>query len=167
VGIENPAQNDASGPRHARVQLTRYLHDLQQVAHREGLVARALSSVTGVPSGTSRSILSSCQQYSCPGLHRLRSVTPGRWSGSARPRKIRLCCDRPSPRARSDANCSPRSCRPGHIPHTQVDATLGHAPHLGARALLFSGPTGSSRSPSRPRQSSCECSQRARSASTR
>ena len=28
VGIENPAQNDASGPRHARVQLTRYLHDL-------------------------------------------------------------------------------------------------------------------------------------------
>ena len=29
VGIENPAQNDASGPRHARVQLTRYLHDLE------------------------------------------------------------------------------------------------------------------------------------------
>jgi hypothetical protein len=28
VGIENPAQNDASGPRHARVQLTRYLHVL-------------------------------------------------------------------------------------------------------------------------------------------
>ena len=28
VGIENPAQNDASGPRHARVTLTRYLHDL-------------------------------------------------------------------------------------------------------------------------------------------
>ena len=28
VGIENPAQNDASGPRHARVQLTRNLHDL-------------------------------------------------------------------------------------------------------------------------------------------
>ena len=31
VGIENPAQNDASGPRHARVQLTRYLHDLEQI----------------------------------------------------------------------------------------------------------------------------------------
>ena len=30
VGIENPAQNDASGPRHARVQLTRYLHDLRR-----------------------------------------------------------------------------------------------------------------------------------------
>ena len=29
VGIENPAQNDASGPRHARVQLTCDLHDLQ------------------------------------------------------------------------------------------------------------------------------------------
>ena len=26
VGIENPAQNDASGQRHARVTLTRYLH---------------------------------------------------------------------------------------------------------------------------------------------
>ena len=29
VGIENPAQNDASGPRHARVTLTRYLRALQ------------------------------------------------------------------------------------------------------------------------------------------
>jgi hypothetical protein len=28
VGIENPAQNDAGGPRHARVTLTRYLHIL-------------------------------------------------------------------------------------------------------------------------------------------
>ena len=26
VGIENPAQNDASGPEHARVTLTRYSH---------------------------------------------------------------------------------------------------------------------------------------------
>jgi len=31
VGIENPAQNDASGPRHARVTLTRYITDLVQV----------------------------------------------------------------------------------------------------------------------------------------
>ena len=31
VGIENPAQNDASGPEHARVTLTRYLHDLSEV----------------------------------------------------------------------------------------------------------------------------------------
>ena len=26
VGVESPAQNDASGPEHARVTLTRYLH---------------------------------------------------------------------------------------------------------------------------------------------
>ena len=31
VGIENPAQNDVSGPRHARVTLTRYLHVLSEV----------------------------------------------------------------------------------------------------------------------------------------
>ena len=31
VGIESPAQNDASGPRHARVTLTRYLHVLSEV----------------------------------------------------------------------------------------------------------------------------------------
>ena len=30
VGIENRAQNDASGPGHARVPLTRYLHVLGQ-----------------------------------------------------------------------------------------------------------------------------------------
>ena len=27
VGVENPAQNDASGPGHPRVTLTSYLHD--------------------------------------------------------------------------------------------------------------------------------------------
>ena len=31
VGIGNPAQNDVSGPRHARVTLTRYLHVLSEV----------------------------------------------------------------------------------------------------------------------------------------
>ena len=31
VGIENRAQNDASGPGHARVPLTRYLHVLGKI----------------------------------------------------------------------------------------------------------------------------------------
>ena len=31
VGIENPAQNDVSGPRHARGTLTLYLHVLSEV----------------------------------------------------------------------------------------------------------------------------------------
>ena len=39
VGIENPAQNDASGPEHARVTLTRYSHDLSEVTSESPVTA--------------------------------------------------------------------------------------------------------------------------------
>ena len=45
VGIENPAQNDASGPVHARVTLTRYLHVLSEVTRERPVTATVLGKV--------------------------------------------------------------------------------------------------------------------------
>ena len=39
VSVESPAQNDASGPEHARVTLTRYLHDLSEVTSESPVTA--------------------------------------------------------------------------------------------------------------------------------
>ena len=47
VGIENPAQNDASGPRHARVTLTRYLHDLRPTARQGRGLLRGPRTLAG------------------------------------------------------------------------------------------------------------------------
>ena len=45
VGIENPAQNDVSGPRHARGTLTRYLHVLSEVTRERPVTATVLGKV--------------------------------------------------------------------------------------------------------------------------
>ena len=48
MGIENPAQNDASGPGHARVTLTRYLHDLSEVTSESPVTATVPTEAVGL-----------------------------------------------------------------------------------------------------------------------
>ena len=49
VGIENPAQNDVSGPRHARGTLTRYLHVLSEVMPESPVTATGPGKVVVLP----------------------------------------------------------------------------------------------------------------------